>query len=69
MICATVMLLSFTGIQKKMSKINCVNKVGFTLHKHNLKSLVDNRKYFRMPSLCENRVNYNVKISGRVTNE
>lgn len=66
---SAILILGFSGIQKSIGTVNCVNQLSFDKHQDNLIGLIKTSKVYRLPSRCQSRVNYSVEIEGKVTNE
>lgn len=69
MISFLILLIGFNGVQRNIKTLKCVNEVSFKRHEKNLKSLVQEKRRFEVPKGCQFRVNYDVEITGLVTNE
>lgn len=69
MISFLILLIGFNGVQKNIKTLTCVNEVSFKRHSKKLKNLVEQKHSFQLPSLCQSRVNFEVEITGMVTNE
>lgn len=69
LVSASLLMITFLGIQKNIKTLNCVSDIAFKKHRNNLQSLIFKTKRFPTLKACPHRVQYQVSLKGSVTNE